>query len=738
MNPSLESDFTRLSDAQAAIASSFAILPLYWIKKNGRCSCGDSKCDSPGKHPLKNLAPNGYKNATKDSKVVGKWWAAFPEANIGIVCGEISSIIVLDVDPRNGGMKSLKELQRVHGQLVETYRVLTPGTKKHGSGRHYYFAYSKELLAQLKSSTDKLPGLDVQADKRYVLAPGSNHVNGEYQIVGSPIAACESKIFIHPPLAMPVAAAAPVVADTSDLIIEKGQRNDVLAKVAGGWRRTGMEQDVLAAALLTYNQTHCRPPLEDREVRTIATSMARYEPAPEAVGLSDDDLALMFSKEHADNLRYVAKEKKWMEWGGTVWAEDDILDVWDLARRLCRDISQDLDPRIVKQLKAAKVWPAIEKAARSDKRHAVTPDIWNCSSQLFNTVKVTAELKEKILVRPHQREDYITKIAPVIINPAAKCERWLTFLDEITTPPNGAPDKELQGYLQRMAGYFLTGEIKEQKLFFLYGKGGNGKGVFMSTLEAVMGGGDHGYCKTASVETFLESNFDRHPAEIAFLRSARLVLVPDMPEGRRWNMERIKSFTGGDTQTTRFMRGNFWSFTPEFKLLIGGNNKPSLRNVNEAIKRRFVLIPFRAAITKPDKDLLTKLKGELEGILMWMLNGCEQWQVHGLRPPDIITRATEEYLVEQDPLSQWLELRTIRKWDAQAEAGVLWSSWCDWCRANEEEPHNQKWFSATLENSGYRPHRISANRRGWRGLRLRETGDPLPGQGSLLEGPEKL
>src|SRR5262249_26134045 len=150
------------------------------------------------------------------------------------------------------------------------------------------------------------------------------------------------------------------------------------------------------------------------------------------------------------------------------------------------------------------------------------------------------------------------------------------------------------------------------------------------------------YCRTAPIETFTAATSERHPIDLARLRGARLVSAVETEVGRRWAESKIKALTGGDRISARFMRQDFFEFIPQFKLLIAGNHKPGLRSVDEAIRRQFYLIPFTVTIPAEERDpgLLEKLKTERPGILHWMIEGCLQWQQHGLAPPAVVTAAT--------------------------------------------------------------------------------------------------
>ena len=163
--------------------------------------------------------------------------------------------------------------------------------------------------------------------------------------------------------------------------------------------------------------------------------------------------------------------------------------------------------------------------------------------------------------------------------------------------------------MQRVFGYALSGDTSAHALFFLFGTGANGKSVTIDTVAGIL----NDYHRTAAIETFTASSVERHPTDLAGLRGARLVTAVETEEGRRWAESRIKTLTGGDKIAARFMRQDYFEFSPQFKLVIAGNHKPGLRSVDEAIRRRFHLIPFTVTIPPASRDpqLREKLKAEL-------------------------------------------------------------------------------------------------------------------------------
>jgi putative DNA primase/helicase len=229
------------------------------------------------------------------------------------------------------------------------------------------------------------------------------------------------------------------------------------------------------------------------------------------------------------------------------------------------------------------------------------------------------------------------------------CPIFLEFLNRIF-----AGDKDLIAYIQKAIGYCLTGDIREHAMFFGYGTGANGKSVLLSTVAGTMGS----YCKTAHQDTFTTTGVTQHPTDVAGLIGARLVICGKVEQGRRWAEAKIKSLTGGDRISARFMRQDFFEFTPQFKLFITGNHKPELRNIDEAMRRRLHLVPFAVTIPEGerDKQLLGKLREEWPSILQWMIEGAVRWHVEGLGKPKAVEDATQ-YLESEDTLLAWIEDR---------------------------------------------------------------------------------
>jgi putative DNA primase/helicase len=315
--------------------------------------------------------------------------------------------------------------------------------------------------------------------------------------------------------------------------------------------------------------------------------------------------------------------------------------------------------------------------------------------------------------RPPSPKDMITKKGGCTCAPAGTPHPlWSAFLERV------APDPELRTFLKRWCGYSMTGATTEHKFCFAYGTGANGKSTFINTIMGILGD----YATVADVGTFIASNTERHPTDVAKLHGFRLVVAQETEKGRRWDEAKIKSMTGGDKMTARFMRCDFFDFTPKFKLWITGNHKPRLDNVDEAMGRRMLLVPFLVQIPPEERDpeLPAKLKREWPAILRWMIDGCLEWQQIGLAPPKIVTDATDEYFDDQDTIKEWLEDCTEDGGPhAFTPSSQLFASWKSWCDARGLKPGSGKSLSDALLDRGLTRKKGTGGVRGFRNLVLK-------------------
>jgi putative DNA primase/helicase len=427
---------------------------------------------------------------------------------------------------------------------------------------------------------------------------------------------------------------------------------------------------------------------------------------------SEEALALRFSREYEGELRYVDASGQWMGWNGMRWCKDDTLDVFDKCRAICRRASAecgDAKERAAMKIAAAQTVAATERLARSDRRHAATIEQWDTDPFLLNTPAGTVDLRTGEM-HDHRLDQYLTKMTAA--GPGGDCSMWRSFLDRVTDGSS-----ELQAFLQRVIGYCLTGSVKEHALVFLYGTGANGKSVFLSTIAGLLGD----YAKTAPASAFTANSTEQHPTEVAGLRGARFVTAIETEDGRRWAEAKIKSLTGGDRITARFMRQDFFEYVPQFKLIVAGNHKPGLRNVDEAIRRRLHLIPFTVTIGEQerDPDLVEKLKTEYPGILQWAIEGCIMWQWDGLKPPAVVRDATSQYLTAEDAIGRWIDDCCVLNPQCWSSSTALYHNHKEWCEQVGERCRSQKGFVQALEARGF-PRERTDRAKGITGIGLRD------------------
>jgi putative DNA primase/helicase len=450
----------------------------------------------------------------------------------------------------------------------------------------------------------------------------------------------------------------------------------------------------------------------DRAGRQITDSVIAEAVEIDNGSVTQDGVARVFARRYSDKLRFCHDTGKWYEWTGTHWQVDKIAKAFQFVRELGREYTDQSRGGELKEVRKVNFAGGVERFARSDPAFAVTADHWDSDPLLLGTPAGTIDLRTGVL-READPGDCITKITAVGPSEIADCPRWLQFLDETT----GA-DAELIRLLQQWCGYALTGLTREHALVFVYGPGGNGKSVFLNIVTSIL----KQYAATSSMDAFTASKSDRHLTEIAKLCGARLVTASETEQGKAWAESRIKQLTGGDRISARFMRQDEFEFVPQLKLMIVGNHKPVLRNVDDAARRRFLIVPFERKPQAPDRELEQKLINEAPGVLKWMIDGCLDWLANGLiRPPSVIA-ATDSYFDDQDLLGQWIEekcetaVKNPPIWDRSAD---LFESWCKFAAKAGEDPGKQKTFSPMLQKRGFDAYRATGGIRAFRHIRVK-------------------
>jgi putative DNA primase/helicase len=415
--------------------------------------------------------------------------------------------------------------------------------------------------------------------------------------------------------------------------------------------------------------------------------------------------------------------KAWLLWDGARWAWDERGVVRTLAHKVARGIHKDAvhEPDEAKQREIAKFARGSQNESRigamlneAKPYLAVGMDELDRDPWLINCQNGTLDLRTGKL-KAHDPADRITKIVPEEYDPDAACPRFKQFLKETLV------DEAVISFVKRYSGYTLTGITRERLLAILYGFGKNGKTTLVELLRDVMGD----YATNTDTETLLMKRYQGVGNDVAALKGARFVSAAEVEQGRRLAESKVKQLTGRDTVTARFLFGEPFNFTPEFKLWLSTNNKPVIQGTDDAIWDRIRLIPFTQRFDgeRQDPKLAEKLRGELAGVLAWMVEGCLEWQEHGLGEPETVRAATDQYRAEMDTLAAFIEDRCVVREDAVAPATPLWKQYQLWCDDAGEKAGTQKVFGMRLRERGFVNDKIKRgphkDRKGWFGIGLR-------------------
>jgi putative DNA primase/helicase len=486
------------------------------------------------------------------------------------------------------------------------------------------------------------------------------------------------------------------------------------------------------------------------------------------IHLTDRGNALRLVNADGRDLHYIYRWKKWLVWDGRRWVIDEgqmveqrakrvITELYREAKAIIDELSQLAEPDAdmseeaykIRQHKLAVATNTLKwalksesaerlsgmlKHARSERGIAITPDQLDANPWLLNCANGTINLRTGTL-QPHRREDLCTKQLTIAYHPGDACPYWQRFLWRIMGGP--APDEEgseeallerydraqrLITFLQRAVGYSLTGVIRQQVLFFMYGGGDNGKSTFSETLAALMGE----YYQKAPKELLMQR--DRQAIggpspEIARLFGVRLVIASEVGEHHRLNEAQVKDLTGDDTLTARGLYEAFFDFRPTHKLWMYGNHKPSIQGTDDAIWKRPKLIPFAVKIPPSEQipDFREEhLLPELPGILAWAVQGCRDWQKDGLRVPDEVEIATASYRKEMDALAAFLEEHCLMGADYTVKGSMLYAKYSEWGDSGREVVLRRRKFYDQLRERGCESFSGNGNAVTWRGVGLKE------------------
>ena len=684
--------------AEAAVAYArrgWAVLPLYTVR-DGKCSClAGSACKSAGKHPL--LA-RGVKGATKDPDEIARIWREYPDANVGIATGQVSNIIVLDVDPRNGGRETLQSLVREIGRVPKTIYSETGG-----GGSHRIFDYPKTLVPT-RHAPAGLRGLDLQSDGAYIVAPPSRHASGRryrwcegrspdsFSLSALPSSwlerlqerpKSESNVANHP---------------AGDGVVE-GSRNTHLTNRAGVLRHAGLSGDVMLAALKVENLECCRPPLDEDEVARIAASVSRYPAGPSSTSDEAEGVMQAVLDQHYAGGAHLLRPSDGQFWAfdGTRWAPlgKQVLSGIVLAELQAmpgrrRQGTASLMSQ-VRTLIEAKV------AIGGDPLRFVTQPlpVINCrNGELW--IGTTGSLD----LRPHNPASYLRHRLDVDYDPkATTCPRYDEAVLQIFAK---TPDPAAMGqFWDELMGYAIQSDRRVPLVVLGWGEGNNGKTRLLETYVRLIG---HDLVVATPIGDIDKSRFST-----GNLLGKLALIDDDVRAGTRLPDGNLKRLSEEKTMTGEHKFGTPFTFTARTAVFMLFNNPPSLADLSHGMQRRLVVVRFDRSF-KPEETKPGLFKAiwadELPGVLNRCLAGLQRVIGRGwtFDFPEAVVRAKAALLEAANPVPAFIEERCTRSGSVYVqELYDAYKGYAD--QAGITMVPQRSGFKRTVEGLGYKAGR---------------------------------
>jgi putative DNA primase/helicase len=292
-------------------------------------------------------------------------------------------------------------------------------------------------------------------------------------------------------------------------------------------------------------------------------------------------------------------------------------------------------------------------------------------------------------------------MAGVAYDPAAVCPTFDKFLTQVH------PDEDMRLFLQTLVGYGATGQAREHKIYIFVGVGANGKGTFISLVMEALGN----YAAKASTGMLAEQSPDRPRNDLAALAGARLVSMSETSRHFRLDEGNLKTITGGDVISARFLHKEFFQFRPVFTPILDTNHVPSLRETGTAMRRRVKIVPWDVTIPEHQRDekLRERLLAELPGILMWIVRGATRYLESGLREPQRVIDESRSVMASRDPVGRWLDECTVSDGTGRSGSSDLYQNYCLWAsREGETANSSLKSFVQILRREDTSRRRATA------------------------------
>lgn len=421
---------------------------------------------------------------------------------------------------------------------------------------------------------------------------------------------------------------------------------------------------------------------------------------------SEDGHANQLINSHGHLIRYCPDRSLWLAWDGTRWAWQPSGGgtVREHAKAVARSFpdTDQAEKNHKRRALSAQGTSGCLRQAETDDRIVVAITDLDAHPYELNTPAGIVDLRTGNLRPPdpaalHTRT---TTAAPDFDNTSALWDRFLA-----TTFNN---DTDLIAYVQRLFGISLIGTVREQILVFPHGVGANGKSTFTDVCMTTVGTGEHGYARALPSEALMIRKHSEHPAELAQLSGARMVVCSELDEGQRFAEARVKQLTGGDQINARFMRGNPFTFVPTHTLWLVGNHHPTASTGGESFWRRIRRIPFDHVVPANQRDpaLTQKLTDHAGIILAWGIRGAVDYLTHGIQTPQVVIDASKAYEIDQDTVGRFVTDEVNITSTLRAPVTAVRAAYEQWCRETGDTPVSARRLTQELRDK----HGITVSR----------------------------
>lgn len=599
---------------------------------------GEKGVERSGKTPL---TAHGVKDATDDFATFKRLIAAAADFNIGVATGSASGVIVIDVDPRNGGRREFLGLTERLGALPQTLICETGG-----GGRHYYF---EEPAGGLKKKV-LAPGVDLLAEGCYAVAPPSLHSSGklyrwlEGRGPGSQSIASLPESWLQFAKAGSQAQAEPLARDGD--AIPEGSRNIELTKVAGQLRRAGLSEAEMLAALRGVNEERCRPPLDEEELAQIARNVAQYPSGPEPRDEGRKVAQALLNADFAGGqwLRFEADGHFWA-WAKTHWAviPDKIVQQKILKIVEAKSPSTKSTKTLVSEVFGLL---QIMQARDDDMLHFASEppsvvNVANCELWLLDDGRVEA--------RPHDPATGMRHVLKVTHIPGATCPEYDAAVKRIFE--KAKHPATLVSFFNELIGYSIQLRRDIALIVLMIGNGSNGKTSLVRVLTELVG--------TEFVHSGRVDELDEARFAIGNLFDKLLFIDDDVRAGAKLPDGTLKKISEAKLLTGEHKFKPAFSFVNRAFPILLCNNLPSLADLSPGMMRRIHVLPFDRTFAENeiDRGLFDRIiKNELSGVLNRALEGWKRLKIRSRFPvSEDMKQARYDLLVHANPLKGFID-----------------------------------------------------------------------------------